>query len=102
MTRAQLMVALDIDQQQKTLELVQQLQGLPIIIKVGLECFVSQGMNTIRQIQEAGFPIFLDLKLHDIPTTVLKLQSLLIFLGLSVLLMRLSRYRKNRLKSLKK
>ncbi len=39
-------------------------------IKLGLEFFMSQGPEGIRRIGNIGLPIFLDAKLHDIPTTV--------------------------------
>ncbi len=38
--------------------------------KLGLEYFVAEGPAGIRAIQSLGKPIFLDLKLHDIPNTV--------------------------------
>lgn len=41
-------------------------------IKLGLEFFSAQGPGGIAVLRAAGAPIFLDLKLHDIPTTVAK------------------------------
>ena len=41
-------------------------------IKLGLEFFIANGLNGVNKIREFGLPIFLDLKLHDIPNTVLK------------------------------
>ena len=41
-------------------------------VKLGLEFFSTQGPQGIRRISEIGLPIFLDLKLHDIPNTVAK------------------------------
>ena len=45
---------------------------LPFVggIKLGLEFFNTFGPDGIRQIQQTEAPIFLDLKLHDIPNTV--------------------------------
>jgi orotidine-5'-phosphate decarboxylase len=40
------------------------------VLKVGLELFVEGGPSVVRSIAELGKPIFLDLKLHDIPETV--------------------------------
>jgi orotidine-5'-phosphate decarboxylase len=39
-------------------------------IKLGLEFFCAHGPEGVRLVQKCGAPLFLDLKLHDIPTTV--------------------------------
>ena len=41
-------------------------------IKLGLEFFSAQGPDGVRQLSNLGLPLFLDLKLHDIPNTVAK------------------------------
>lgn len=41
-------------------------------IKLGLEFFMANGRHGVRDMAEVGLPIFLDLKLHDIPNTVAK------------------------------
>lgn len=41
-------------------------------IKLGLEFFAANGRSGVRDMAELGLPIFLDLKLHDIPNTVAK------------------------------
>lgn len=41
-------------------------------IKLGLEFFAAQGPDGVRCLGEFGLPVFLDLKLHDIPNTVAK------------------------------
>lgn len=38
--------------------------------KLGLEFFCAHGHHGVREIAQVGLPIFLDLKLHDIPNTV--------------------------------
>lgn len=40
------------------------------VLKVGLELFVEAGPSVVRDLAKLGKPIFLDLKLHDIPETV--------------------------------
>ena len=39
-------------------------------IKLGLEFFMANGRAGVREMTGLGLPIFLDLKLHDIPNTV--------------------------------
>ncbi len=41
-----------------------------IWVKVGLELFVSEGPDILSTLRDRGKKIFLDLKFHDIPTTV--------------------------------
>jgi len=41
-------------------------------VKLGLEFFCAQGPEGVRRIAGLGLPVFLDLKLHDIPNTVAK------------------------------
>lgn len=46
-------------------------------LKLGLEFFCAHGAGGVREMAQIGLPIFLDLKLHDIPNTVAKaVQSL--------------------------
>src|SRR5512142_1712438 len=40
------------------------------MLKVGLELFVAEGPRAVRAAAALGRPVFLDLKLHDIPNTV--------------------------------
>jgi orotidine-5'-phosphate decarboxylase len=39
-------------------------------IKLGLEFFCAHGHHGVMELAKVGLPIFLDLKLHDIPNTV--------------------------------
>jgi orotidine-5'-phosphate decarboxylase len=41
-------------------------------LKLGLEFFTAHGQPGVREMARFGLPIFLDLKLHDIPNTVAK------------------------------
>ena len=41
-------------------------------IKLGLEFFTANGRSGVKEMAQLGLPIFLDLKLHDIPNTVAK------------------------------
>ncbi len=40
------------------------------MFKVGLELFIEAGPRSVAAVAETGRPVFLDLKLHDIPETV--------------------------------
>ena len=46
-------------------------------LKIGMELYYAEGPSIVRRLKEKGFPIFLDLKLHDIPNTVKKAMSVL-------------------------
>jgi orotidine-5'-phosphate decarboxylase len=68
---AKLCVALDTDRE-RALEIAWELADLPIIFKVGYKLFVPYGSGMVRDLKSVsmGAPVFLDLKLHDIPNTV--------------------------------
>jgi len=64
------MVALDVQGREEALGLAKALQDSGCWLKVGLELYAYTGPAMIHELKALGFPIFLDLKLHDIPTTV--------------------------------
>lgn len=61
-------VALDMDEA-KVAPFIDALDGLDLGLKVGMELFYQSGPGLVRDLAKR-FPIFLDLKLHDIPNTV--------------------------------
>jgi orotidine-5'-phosphate decarboxylase len=65
-----LFVALDYPDAASALALAKQLAPLGISYKVGMQLFYGEGMPVVRQLQQLGKPVFVDLKLHDIPNTV--------------------------------
>ena len=46
-------------------------------VKIGMELYYAEGPAIVREIKRRGHKIFLDLKLHDIPNTVMKAMSVL-------------------------
>jgi orotidine-5'-phosphate decarboxylase len=66
----ELIVALDYPRVDKALDLVQTLDGLPVIYKVGFEIFMAGGSEFVRELVHRKSRVFLDLKFHDIPNTV--------------------------------
>lgn len=64
-----LVVALDLADLEAAERLAAELADVAGMLKVGLELFTAHGPEAVRRIGVHG-PVFLDLKLHDIPTTV--------------------------------
>ena len=67
-----LFVALDTPHLDDALAIAQKLKGQIGGLKLGLEFFCANGHHGVHEIAHVGLPIFLDLKLHDIPNTVAK------------------------------
>jgi orotidine-5'-phosphate decarboxylase len=65
-------VALDTPDIDRALEIAEAVRGHAGGVKLGLEFFSAHGPEGVRRVGELGLPIFLDLKLHDIPNTVAK------------------------------
>lgn len=70
--RERLIVALDVDSLEQARELVRLLAGEVGMFKIGKQLFTHAGPQAVRLIQSLGGEIFLDLKFHDIPSTVAK------------------------------
>ncbi len=65
-------VALDFDNKETALQLVEKLEPTQCKLKVGKEMFTLFGPEFVKVLVGKGFDIFLDLKFHDIPNTVAK------------------------------
>ena len=65
-------VALDTPDLDRALELGKLVRSHAGGLKLGLEFFSANGPAGVARVAELGLPIFLDLKLHDIPNTVAK------------------------------
>lgn len=69
---SKIVVALDFQDAQQALALVQQLDPKLCKLKVGKELFTAAGPRLVEQLVAKQFAVFLDLKFHDIPNTVAK------------------------------
>lgn len=67
-----LFVALDTPDLEQARALAQAVRGSVGGLKLGLEFFAANGPAGVAAMSEEGLPLFLDLKLHDIPNTVAK------------------------------
>ncbi len=64
-----LIAAADVSDLGAAEDLARRLAGTVAMVKVGLELFTAAGPASVERVR-AHAPVFLDLKLHDIPTTV--------------------------------
>lgn len=85
--RSKLALALDVDDMVAATRLAQRVQPFFGVAKVGLELFSATGPDAIGAFINMGMEVFLDVKLHDIPTTVGKASRVLGSLGASYLTM---------------
>jgi len=67
-----LVVALDLPSRQENLQLAEKLKEFApeIWLKVGFRSFIRDGLPFLEELKKMGFPLFLDLKLYDIPNTL--------------------------------
>ena len=72
MDHSRIIVPLDYSEPKLALKLVEKLQPALCRLKVGKELFTKAGPVMVEKLIGKGFDVFLDLKYHDIPTTVAK------------------------------
>jgi orotidine-5'-phosphate decarboxylase len=70
MTESRLVFALDLPTLDQARAMAHAVHDAVGMFKVGLELFVESGPSAVGLVAETGRPVFLDLKLHDIPETV--------------------------------
>ena len=63
-------VAIDTPDRQRAVEIASAVREQAGGVKLGLEFYSANGPEGVRKIAALGLPVFLDLKLHDIPNTV--------------------------------
>lgn len=85
--RSRMALALDVDDLVVANRLARQLSPWFGVAKVGLELYTAAGPDVIGAMIDNGYKVFLDIKLHDIPTTVGKSSAVAGALGASYLTM---------------
>jgi len=68
--KERIIIALDVSSRKEALTLVESLQSVTGMFKIGLQLYTAEGPSLVREIIDAGGNVFLDLKFHDIPNTV--------------------------------
>lgn len=72
MPKNPIICAIDTPEMPKAKRLAASLKDTVGALKLGLEFFVANGPKGVKEIaKDSGLPIFLDLKFHDIPNTVI-------------------------------
>ncbi|WP_367678678.1 orotidine-5'-phosphate decarboxylase [Buchnera aphidicola] len=67
-----IIIALDFCKKHLAIDLIKKLDPEIYKVKIGYEMFIRFGVSFIEEIKKFNFDIFLDLKFHDIPSTVFK------------------------------
>jgi len=80
-----LIFALDADNYEEALSWVELLSGHIGMFKVGNELFTAVGPRIIESIKKRGQKVFLDLKFHDIPNTVVRAAQAAVRLNVDML-----------------
>jgi orotidine-5'-phosphate decarboxylase len=65
-------LAIDTTSLERATAIVRQVRNHIGGLKLGLEFFCANGHHGVHEMRKLGLPVFLDLKLHDIPNTVAK------------------------------
>ena len=78
-------IACDFQSAEETFRFLDKFTERKPFVKIGMELYYAEGPSIVREIKARGHKIFLDLKLHDIPTTVKKAMAVLSSLDADIL-----------------
>ncbi len=70
-------IACDFSSKEEVIGFLSKFKDEKPFVKIGMELFYAAGPEIVREIKAMGHKIFLDLKLHDIPNTVMKAMNVL-------------------------
>jgi len=70
-------IACDFDSKKQLVDFLDLFEEESLYLKVGMELYYAEGPAIIKEIKSRGHKIFLDLKLHDIPNSVMKAMRVL-------------------------
>ena len=68
----QIIIALDFDSIEEASSIIKFLDPEIYRLKIGKQLYAAEGPKILEKLNNLGFDVFLDLKLHDIPNTVYK------------------------------
>lgn len=68
--KEKIIVALDVPNRTEAARVLDDLAGVAVWCKIGMQLFTSEGPAAVAEARARGFRVFLDLKFHDIPNTV--------------------------------
>ncbi|SDJ82665.1 orotidine-5'-phosphate decarboxylase [Alkalibacterium thalassium] len=78
-------IALDYANVEDTEAFLNRFDSDTLNVKIGMELFYQQGPEIVYLVKNRGHSVFLDIKLHDIPTTVRKAMSGIAGLGVDMI-----------------
>lgn len=83
-TQNKVIIALDFPTTKTAIDFLAEFGGEKPYVKVGMELFYAAGPELVHNLKTQGYPVFLDLKLHDIPNTVGRAMEVLAGLGVDM------------------
>lgn len=82
-SKKKIIIALDFDNIDKSIEVIQKLDTYVDIYKIGLQLFCAEGLKVLNLLKDQNKKIFFDCKLHDIPNTVAMASAALVAHGIT-------------------